>query len=172
MKWIQWWDEFILQWMWWVEIDLFLSCAGLHNSKCRNTTLEFNYIHYHIQICEVSIAQIRNMIYIPCKYVFQVHAKTRDSSMIGISYSAECEMTCGWVINDHVYTYLHATFGEMKTTDTFTWFRHGMLLFYFPTCRVVQNVIIQIPSPMCSSLHSKKYTQNKNNDLIKYYIYI
>lgn len=23
MKWIQWWDEFILQWMWWVEINLF-----------------------------------------------------------------------------------------------------------------------------------------------------
>lgn len=53
-----------------------------------------------MQIYEVSIAELGKMIYIPCKYVFQIHDKTRDSSIIGISYSAEFEMTLNLWLND------------------------------------------------------------------------
>ena len=143
MKWIQWWDEFILQWMWWVEINNFY-LAPVHTIV--NVGIQrWNSIIYIIIYRSVRFQSPNLEIW------FTSHASMCFKSTIKpeiprwsafhILPSVKWPSTCGWVINDHVYIYLHVTFGEMKKKpDTFTWFRHGMLLFYFPTCRVVQNV--------------------------------
>ena len=128
----------------WVEINIFFYLAPVHTIV--NVGIQrWNSIIYII-ICRSMRFQSPNLekwftFHASMYFKSTIKPEIPRSSAFHILLSLKWPLTFGWMINGHAYTYLHVIFSEMeKNTDIFTWFRLGILLFYFSTCRVVQNV--------------------------------